>query len=213
MDVSTVDHLLTSTRSVRRRLDLTRPVEPDVIQRCLDIAVQAPAGGNLARYHFVVVTDPGKRSELAALYRRAFFESYVPGRKQVKAPFPESESAFFESATHLAEHLAEVPAHIIPCFEGRVETNGPFWQASMYGCILPATWSLMLALRARGVGSSLTTLHLMFEEEVAGLLRIPDGVTQAGLVPIAYFTGQDFKPAKRVPSRQRTYWDAWGQTR
>ena len=213
MDLATIDHLLTSTRSVRRRLDLSRPVEADVIQRCLDIAIQAPAGGNLARYHFLVVTDPSKRSEITALYRRAFFENYVPRRKQVQAPFPEAEARFFQSATYLAEHLDEVPAHIIPCFEGRVETNGTFWQASMYGCILPATWSLMLALRARGLGSSLTTLHLMYEKDVAASLRIPDTITQAALVPVAYFTGQDFKPAKRVPSRERTYWNAWGQSR
>ena len=163
MDVATIDHLLTSTRSVRRRLDLTRAVEPDVIARCLDIAVQAPAGGNLARYHFVVVTDRAKRSEIATLYKRAFLEDYVPRRKQVRAPFPEAEAGFFESATYLAEHLHEVPVHIIPCFEGRVEEKGTFWQASMYGCILPVTWSLMLALRARGLGSSLTTLHLIYE--------------------------------------------------
>jgi nitroreductase len=213
MDIGTVDHLLTTTRSVRKRLDLVRPVGPETIQRCLDIAIQAPAGGNLARYHFLVVTDPVRRSKLAELYKRALNESYIPRRSRVQAPFPESESGFFEGITYLGEHLAEVPAHIIPCFDGRVENNGTFWQASMYGCILPATWSLMLALRARGVGSSFTTLHLMFEKEAAALLRIPDTVTQAGLIPVAYFTGADFKPAKRVPAQERTYWDAWGETR
>jgi nitroreductase len=83
----------------------------------------------------------------------------------------------------------------------------------MYGCILPVAWSLMLALRARGLGSAWTTIHLMYEKEAAALLDIPEDVTQTVLIPVAYFTGDDFRPAKRIPSRDRTYWDAWGQTR
>src|SRR5204862_5732688 len=116
----------------------------------------------------------------------------------------------FDSATYLAEHLHEVPIHVITCVDGRVEDKGPFRQATVYGSILPATWSLMLALRARGLGSAWTTLHLLYENEVAELLGIPANVTQAALLPVAYFSGDDFKPAPRVPARERTYWDTWG---
>src|SRR5205823_14257885 len=118
----------------------------------------------------------------------------------------------FDSASYLAAHLHEVPVMVIPCIEGRVENAGVLAQASVYGSILPATWSLMLALRARGLGSAWTTLHLMFENEVAELLGIPANVTQAALLPVAYFSGDDFKPAPRVPARERTYWDTWGRT-
>lgn len=213
MDLATIDHLLTTTRTVRKRLDLHRPVEHEVIERCIEIAIQAPTGSNMPRYHFVVVTDADKRASLAALYRKVAYEEYLPRRRAEQSPFPESEPAFFASVLHLADHLHEVPIHIIPCFASRVEHQGVYPQAAMYGSILPATWSLMLALRARGLGSSLTTLHLRYEGEAARILEIPSGVTQVALLPVAYFTGTDFKPAKRVPGRDRTYWNAWGATR
>jgi nitroreductase len=205
MDRATVDDLLTTTRSVRKRLDLGRAVDPQIIQQCIDIAIQAPNGGNLGRYHFVVVTDSAKRTRIAEIYRRAFAE-FLPLRGGTYAP------AVVASTAYLAEHLHEVPVHIIPCVEGRVENRGLFRQATRYGSILPAAWSLMLALRARGLGSAWTTLHLMYEKDVAALLGIPGDVTQAALLPVAHFTGDDFKPANRVPGRERTYWDIWGRT-
>jgi len=205
MDIATVDHVLTTTRSVRRRLDLRRPVERTVIEQGIDVAIQAPNGGNLGRYHFVVVTDPAKRAGLAEVYRKAAAAFLLPRRETY-------EPRIFASSVYLAEHLHEVPVHIIPCMEGRAEQAGPLAQANKYGSILPATWSLMLALRARGLGVAWTTLHILYEQEVAALLGIPEDCTQAALVPVAYFTGTDFRPAKRVPGRKRTYWDAWAQT-
>jgi nitroreductase len=210
MDLTTINHLLTTTRSVRKRLDLTRPVETKVIQQCLDLAIQAPIGGHLHRYHFVVVTDQDKRARLGDLYKKAYFELYMP---QHNAQNREENARLLESATYLAEHLHAVPVHIIPCIESRVEDKGCFRQATIYGSILPATWSLMLALRAHGLGSAWTTLHIMYEKEAAALLGIPDRMTQAALIPVAYYTGDDFKPARRVPARERTYWNGWEQTR
>jgi nitroreductase len=207
MDLVTVDRLLTTTRSVRRRLDLTRPVEPELIQRCLEIAIQAPCGSGVPKYHFVVVTDPIKRAGVAELYR-AVFTKYRQSRASQDA-----DPAMVASATYLAEHLHEVPVHVIPCVAGRFETEGAAVQGSRYGDIVSATWSFMLALRARGVGAAWTTLHLYREREAAALLGIPDDVTQAALLPVAYFTGTDFKVARRVPARERTYWDGWGRTR
>ena len=207
MDLATVDTLLTTTRTVRKRLDFTRPVDPAIIQTCLEMAIQAPTGGNIPRYHFVVVTDEAPRAALAALYKRAYFEVYSPQRQ---AEVSQSDPRLIASATYLAEHMHAVPVLIIPCVEAPpVQGTGP----GAYASILPATWSLMLALRARGVGSAWTTLHLRYEQEAAALLGIPDGIRQAALLPVAYYTGEDFKPAKRVPARARTYWNGWGKTR
>jgi nitroreductase len=202
MDIAAIDHLLTTTRSVRRRLDLTRPVEPDVIDACLEIAVQAPNGGNANRYHFVVVTDAAARAGVAAIYRRAY---------DANDRTPGDDSPLALSADYLADHLHEVPVHIIVCQEGRLETADPLRMATRYGSILPATWSLMLALRARGLGSAWTTRHLDLEAEMGALLGIPDNVTQVALLPVAYFTGVDFRPGTRIPARDRTYWDRWGR--
>jgi len=211
VDLTTVDHLLTTTRSVRKRLDFARPVERSVIERAIEIAVQAPTGSNLQGWHFLVVTDPTKRAGLAELYRRAW-EVYA----NMQQPMDETDSRakqmprIIDSAAYLKDRLHEIPAMIIPCIEGRFENAPQFAQASMYGSILPAAWSLMLALRARGVGSAWTSLHLMHEAEAAKLLGIPDSITQAALITVAYYTGSDFKPAKRIPARQRTYWNSWG---
>jgi nitroreductase len=211
MDRKTVDELLTTTRSIRRRYDLTRPVPAAVIQECLEIAVQAPTGGDTARYQFVVVTDQAKRARLAELYRRGLWEIYPPPRvEQVRKTKP----ALMESVVYLAEHLHEVPVHIIACITGRdaFATLGPeAGPASFYGSILPATWSLMLALRARGLGSAWTTSHRRYAREAATLLGIPDDITQVALLPVGYLTGAGLRPAKRVPARDRTYWQTWGQ--
>jgi nitroreductase len=213
MDLAAVDHVLTTTRSVRRRLDLDRPVDPKVIEECLEIAVQAPTGGNIARYHFVVVTDPAKKAVIGDHYRRVFFEEYLPRRPGMKADFPEREGEFSASAAYLAEHFHEVPLMVIPCVEARPEDKGPLAQAGAYGNILGATWSFMLALRARGLVSAWTTLHIRHEREIGALLGIPETMTQAALLPVGHPTGGEFHPARRVPARERTYWDAWGRAR
>jgi nitroreductase len=213
MDVTAADLLLTTTRSVRRRLDLRRPVDPKLVEECLEIAIQAPVGGNIARYHFMIVTESSKKAAIADYYRRVFFEEYLPRRPRMTPDFPEREGRFSDSATHLAEHLHEVPLFVIPCVEARPEDKGPLAQAGSYGNILPAAWSFMLALRARGLASAWTTLHIRHEREIGALLGIPETVTQAALIPVAYPTGGEFHAARRVPARERTYWDAWGRTR
>jgi nitroreductase len=218
LDLATVDRLLTTTRSVRKRLDLARPVDPTLLERAIEIALQAPTGSNSQGWHFLVVTDAEKRARIGALYRRAF-EAYVnmPNafRDTLAPDDPRARQLprIVDSATYLANHLHEVPVLVIACIEGRVENAGALAQASHYGSILPAVWSLMLALRARGIGSAWTTLHIMYEREVAELLGIPEHVTQAALLPVAHFEGADFKPAARLPARQFTHWNAWGARR
>lgn len=207
MDLDTVDKLLTTTRTVRKRLDFSRPVPPEIIQECLEIAIQAPTGGNIQRYHFVVVTDEVKRAELSAIYKRSYLEVYTPERQ---AETSRSDPGLISSATYLAEQMHNVPVLVVACVEASDPTGqGP----GVFASILPAVWSLMLALRARDLGSAWTTLHLRYEQEVADMLGIPGNIAQAVLLPVAYYTGDDFKPARRIPARQRTYWDQWGDTR
>ncbi len=196
MDLVTVEKLLTTTRSVRQRLDLTRPVAPDMIETCLELAIQAPTGSNRQGYHFLVITDAEKRAALAELYCRSFYEAWTPERKTATE---QADARNLASYFYLAEHLHEVPVHIIPCITGRLVGAELFLQATGYGGILPTTWSLMLALRAHGLGAAWTTVHLKYAEEAATLLGIPDHITQVALLPVAYYTGDDFKPAKRTP--------------
>lgn len=215
MDLATVDHLLTTTRSVRKRLDFSRPVDPAVVARCLEIAMQAPTGSNQQGWHFVVVTDAGKRRAIADLYR-ASFEAY---RKMERPALPAADPRqaqlprVVESADYLAQHLHEAPVFVIPCIEGRAATMPPVGQASLFGSIIPAAWSFMLALRARGLGTAWTTLHLVSEREVAAILGIPEPVMQVALFPVAHYRGTDFKPAKRLPAASRIHWDGWGAHR
>lgn len=213
MDLATCDQLLTTTRSVRKRLDFTRPVPREVIERCLEIALQAPTGSNAQGWHFLVVTEAERKQALATLYRKAF-EIYATNpafRPQYAEGDPRSAQRprVEDSARHLAEHLHEAPALVIPCIEGRVEAAGVLAQASIYGSILPAAWSFMLALRARGLGSAWTTLHLMYEKEAAAVLGLPDHVTQCALLPVAYTKGSGFRPAKRLPLAQVLHWERW----
>lgn len=216
MDLATVDHLLTTTRSVRRRLDFSRPVEREVVEKCLEIALQAPTGSNAQGWQWVVVTDAAKRKGLADLYRRAFEAYAAASERRAEKLYGESDMRREQagrvrtSATYLAERFHEAPVHVVPCIEGRAESDGVVRQASLYGSVLPAVWSFMLALRARGVGSAWTTLHLAYEKEAAELLGIPESVTQTALLPLAYFTGDDFKPAKRLPASAVTHWNEWG---
>ena len=222
MDLATVDHLLTTTRSVKKRLDFTRPVEPEVIERCIEIALYSPTGGNYQGWHFVVVTDPEKRLALADIYRRGREAvAHEPPRWREGDMRTLQHQRMMDVSDYLHEHFQEVPAHVIACTEVEMEGVGrvyppqhqSFHNASLYGSILPAAWSIMLALRARGLGSAWTTAHLVYEKETAQLLGIPDHVMQAALLPIAYFTGTDFKATKRRPVQEVTHWNAWGQQR
>ena len=219
MDLNVVDHLLTTTRSVRKRLDMDRPVEPEIIEACLEIATQAPTGSNSQGWHFVVITDPDKRAKIAEYYKKSFYDylnsqSDPPLLEKAEDPaLPQQLIRVRNSSTYLADNMHKVPVLIIGCIKGRVENPAPLRQASLYGSILPAAWSLMLALRARGLGSAWTTLHLRYEQEVAELLGIPDDITQAVLLPVAYFKGTDFKPARRIPAKELTHWDRWGNQR
>ncbi len=219
MDLTTVDHLLSTTRSVRKRLDFSRPVDASIITKCIDLALQAPTGGNSQGWSFVVVTDAAKRKAVSEIYKKAFklYSSDPAMRARYDADANDLRAKQMDrvlsSADFLAEHMHEAPALVIACIEGRIEKASPVEQAGVYGSILPAAWSFMLALRSRGLGTAWTTLHIMHEQEVAKILDIPATVTQAALFPVAYFTGEDFKPAKRLPTSAFVHWDSWGNKR
>jgi nitroreductase len=207
------DELLTTTRSVRRRLDLTRPVERATIEECLALAQQAPTGGNAQTWAFVVVTDPETRRALADVYRRGW-ERYLTWRGSAM-PSPEDDERralrrrIGRSAAYLAEHLHEVPVHVVPCIR-RYAEDTPFTRATAYGSILPAAWSFMLAARTRGLGCTLTTIHLIHEEEAAEVLGVPHGeVAQVALIPVAHTRGAGFRPAPREPLGEMIHWERW----
>jgi nitroreductase len=234
----TLDELLTTTRSVRRRLDLTRPVEREVIEECLALALQAPTGGNIQNWHFMIVTDPSKRAALAELYRkgRAIYvaQPFALPNLVFEDPQRNATQARVEaSSQYLNTHLEQVPVHVIPCITGRTDGRSAMhnmtdsrllaeqaalserslaiaYQSAVWGSIAPAAWSFMLAARARGLGTCWTSLHLLFEEEAALLLGIPYAeVMQACLIPVAYTKGTEFKPARREPMSTVVHWESW----
>lgn len=208
-DLAEIDRLLTTTRSVRRRLDLARPVERAVIEACLRIAIQAPTASNRQDWRWMVVTDADKRRGLAELYRQVGADYLAEAGRRASDP---QTRRVYESAVYLTEVLDRVPVHVVPCIERKVSDAATVTAASMYGSILPAVWSFMLALRARGLGAAWTTLHLGREREAAALLGIPDTVTQVALLPVAYTVGGGFVPAARRPASEITYFDTWGHT-
>jgi len=208
----TADEVLTTTRSVRKRLDFDKPVPRDVLMQCLDIALQAPTGSNAQGWQWVFVEDPAKKKALADIYR-ANATPYLAQPKPVRGDIRDQQmEAVMDSAVYLAENMEHAPVMMIPVLEGRPDRAEAGMQASFWGSLLPAVWSFMLALRERGIGTAWTTLHLIGqgEKQAAELLGIPfDRYTQGGLFPIAYTKGTDFKLAKRLPAEQLTHWDSW----
>ena len=204
------DELLSTTRAVRKRLDLDRPVEREVILDCLRLAVQAPTASNTQDWRWMVVTDPDKRAAIAEIYRSCGL-GYLSSAADTS---PEGQTKrVYESAVYLAEVLDRVPVFVIPCIAQPINLAMNVTAASAYGSIIPAAWSFQLALRSRGLGSVWTTLHLLREADVAELLGIPEGVTQVALLPVAYTKGTDFKPAVRPPVEDITSWNTWGAVR
>ncbi|MFJ1561990.1 nitroreductase family protein [Streptomyces mirabilis] len=192
--------MLTTTRSVRRRLDLTRPVDIVLVRECLRIALQAPNGSNVQRWRWIVVTDPDRRVALADLYRKAW---------QQRGDERTGDPRVHDSAGHLAENLHRVPVLVIPCLELPGEELPHGNQAGLWGSLLPAAWSYMLAARTRKLGTAWTTLHLKYEHEAADLLGLPGKVRQGALIPTAHVRGAGFRPAWRLPLGQVVRVDRW----
>lgn len=234
-DVLETDRLLTTTRSVRRRLDLDRPVPREVIEEALEVAVQAPTANDQQNWRWVVITEQAVKDELATLFDISWqFHQKEVWTRSGRRRNSEQARKNNDSAAALAETIARVPVLVIPCVLGRPPDIGAVdaqwlgatgtrnlgtWQegvrigamraSNFYGSIFPAVWSFQLALRSRGLGSTITCMHLPFERHVGELLGIPAGVTQACMVPVAYTIGTQFRPARRVPAKERTSWERW----
>jgi len=201
---------------------LSRPIPRTLVEESLDIALQAPTGANTQTWRFVVVEDQIAKDKIAEFYQKGV-QSYIDGQTglsrtgvTITREFDTGDlrdsqkDSVLESSVYLMEHLSEVPLFIIPCIESRFEQEDVFTQASMWGSILPATWSLMLALRARKLASAWTTIHLVYENEISQLLSIPENYTQAALLPVAWLKGENLYKAKRLPLSEVAFWDQWG---
>ncbi|MEM7094952.1 MAG: nitroreductase family protein [Actinomycetota bacterium] len=212
-----VDEVLHTTRAVRKRLDFDRPVEREVINECLDAAVQSPTGSNAQMWQWLVVTDEDKRAALADLYRQGW-KIYETMEGNAATAYQGDDAARLaqqdrvqSSAEYLAENFHRVPVMLIPCLPSRLDGMPAIATTSLLGSILPGAWSFMLAARERGLGTAWTTIHLMFEEQAAEILGIPfDQVQQCALITAGYSLGTDFKPAKRPPLETVVHWDGWG---
>ncbi|MFZ9308440.1 MAG: nitroreductase [Actinobacteria bacterium] len=208
------DEVLKTTRSVRKRLDFDKPVERSVVEECLEIALQAPTGSNSQGWHFIIVEDAAKKKALSDIYMENFklYAGMPRPEREASDPRAQRMDKVVDSATYLAKNFHRSPLLMIPAIEGRLDNLPSFATASIWGSLLPAVWSFMLALRERGMGSAWTTIHLMNdgEKKAAELLGIPyDKVSQGGLFPIAYTKGTDFKPASRLPLDRVMHWDKW----
>lgn len=209
------DELLSTTRAVRKRLDLERPVDPALIRECIGLAAQAPTGSNAQGWHYVVVTDPDKRRQLGEWYRDGFDMFYGDPEARV-AELPQDDPSYvattrrvIDSATYLSRNLADVPVHVIPVIEGRVETGPVALHAAIWGSLLPSVWNFCLAARARGLGTCWTTLHLTHEKEAAELLSIPENYMQGALIPVAHTKGTNFKAGPRRDLDRIIHTDTW----
>jgi nitroreductase len=212
IDVANADLLLSTTRSVRKRLDFERPVERETLLECLQLAVQAPTASNRQTWRWMIVTDPELKTKIADIYREQ-------GMDYLRGSLAESESKgeadrrrVHDSAVYLAENFERAPAFVIPCVVGDLGAMTQTGVIGTLGSIIQAGWSFQLALRARGLGSTWTTIHLGDAQAVADLLGIPAGVTQVALIPVAYTKGTSFRPAKRPPVTEITHWNHWGDT-
>jgi nitroreductase len=209
IDVANADLLLSTTRSVRRRLDFDRPVEREVLLECLELAVQAPTASNRQTWRWMVLTDPDLKSRIAAIYREQGLEYLRSSKAAAEKAGDDAKLRVHKSALYLAENFERAPAFVIPCIAQDLSEMNQTGVIATLGSIIQAAWSFQLALRARGLGSTWTTLHLGQAQAVAELLGIPDGVTQVSLIPVAYTKGLDFRPATRPPVTEITHWNRW----
>ena len=206
-DLDTVERLLTTTRAVRRRLDYERPVEREVILDCIRISQQAPTGTNAQHWRWLVIDDPDKKAALGEIYARG-----IPLLDEMSKSAKDAQTAtVYNHARDFAARLGDVPIHVIPCLEGRLDEDAQQVHiTTYYGSVYQAVWSFQLALRSRGLGSVFTTMHLAFEEESRQILDLPENVVQTALLPVAYTLGMDFKPTDRPPPESITHFNEWG---
>jgi nitroreductase len=208
IDPVQIDEVLATTRAVRRRLDLDRPVDNEVLLECIELAEQAPTGGNLGSRRWLIVRDQSIKDQLGELYRETALPFMSAAAQRLSGTGHPSERVM-ASAVYLAEHLAEVPAIVIPTIIGRYDGSG---RPGLFDSVIQAAWSFCLALRARGLGTTWVTAALQDTAKVKEILAIPENMTEIVLFPVAYTKGTDFRRAPRHPVRTITYFDRFGTT-
>lgn len=209
-----VDRLLTTTKAVRRRLDLRRPVDPEVVKDCIRLACYAPNASNLQTWRWIVVTDPDLRRQVGEEYRRILVPAVEPMRARKLEAGDSAGVRISDAILHLADHMGEVPVLVIPCYEfDRSQVAELAWTSRMFASMYPAVWSFQLALRSRGLGSALTTAHLLDDGPIQRLLGIPDTYQQTCLLPVAHVTGDGFSPSPRCPVDEVIVWNQWDAPR
>ena len=223
LELSSIDRLLTTTKAVRKRLDLSRPVPRDVVVECLRLACHAPNASNAQEWRWIVVDDPEQRKRVAEVYRAAIAPRVNQMLQAKQAAGDAAGVRISESILYLADRLHEVPVLVIPCYDvGAAVRRYRAWIADpgpqglstqmdsgMFASILPAVWSFQLALRSRGLGSVLTTAHQLDQPAMAKVLGLPDSWFQVALIPVAYTLGKDFKPPPRKSVEEVVVWNRY----
>ncbi len=199
LDIADFDEILSTARSIRRKLDFERPLDRQELLDCIDVAVQAPTGATGENWRFVVVEDKQRKTAIAEVYRAVLEEIVAERRIELK---PTQKA--------LVDRLPDIPAMIFPCVDGEPMADTVAAQVAYYGSILPAAWSLMLALRARRIGATWTTLLSARQEELKAILEMPATTRLTVMLPVGYMKGAVLKRADRLPAGQVTYWDRWG---
>lgn len=205
-----VDHALMTTRGVRQRLDFDRDVDDQIILDCIDVAEQAPTGGNNGSRRWMIIRDQDTKDRMAELYLSAGVDWVIETAKRLEGSGHQNER-LMTGARHLGENIARTPALVMPTILGRHDGSG---RPGLFDSVIQSAWSFMVALRARGLGTVWTTMYLNEAPAVAELLDLPEHVTQICLFPVAYTIGTDFKPtSRRYPAREIAYFDRYGRTR
>jgi len=207
-DIEQTDTLLSTTRAVRRRLDFERDVPDDLLMRCIELAEQAPTGAGVSSRRWIIVKDPETKAQLAEMYRAAG-GSRIIEKLEDRRLAGGSQERIAESAAYLSANMEKAPALVLATIWGVHDGSG---RPGLFDSVIQAAWSFCLALRARGLGSAWTTMHLGKAKAFADLLGIPDGVTQIVLLPVAWTIGTDFKPAPRRKASEIVWFDRWGDT-
>ncbi len=207
-DVAEADRLLSTTRTVRKHLDLEREVDVATLLDLIDVAEQAPSGSNQASRRWLIVRDPAMKKELAELYR-AVGGDLLRTMAETPAGGDRTTQRVFSSADHLAQNMERVPALVLLTIYGIHDNSG---KPRLFDSVIQSGWSFCLAARARGLGTAWTTMHLERVEDAAAILGIPPGVTQIALIAVAHSDKDEFAPIKRRPAGEITYFDHWGFT-
>jgi nitroreductase len=195
-----------------RRFLSTEPIPDDVIWALLDAAIRGPSGGNQQSWGWVVVTDPATKATIAGWYREGWQKTYGHRRDEILAADPSTAAMSrrsFLAAEHLAEHLEDAPVWIFPVLRHAAGGTSPRLGSSIYG----AVQQLILAARAYGIGTTLTTLYSGHENDVRELLGLPADAMTMALLPLGYPAQGRWAEPKRHPVDSVVHWNRWDVAR